>query len=73
MQEQNESVNDWYVRIKKVAMKCKFGNNVFDVLRDKFVTGLIKGPIADRLCGEEPSKLLVELVDIALKKEAVVV
>ena len=54
-------------------MKCKFGNNVFDVLRDKFVTGLIKGPIADRLCGEEPSKLLVELVDIALKKEAVVV
>ncbi|XP_003241242.1 uncharacterized protein K02A2.6-like [Acyrthosiphon pisum] len=73
MQEQNESVNDWYVRVKKGAMKCKFGNTLVDVLRDKFVTGLIKGPIADRVCEEEPSKLLVDLVDIALKKEAVVV
>jgi len=49
MQEQNESVNDWYVRIKKGTMKFKFGSNLIDILRDKFVTGLIKGPIADRL------------------------
>jgi len=46
-------------------MKCKFGNNLVDVLRDKFVTGLIKGPIADHVCEEEPNILLVKLVDIA--------
>ncbi|KAL4143418.1 hypothetical protein QTP88_005749 [Uroleucon formosanum] len=73
IQEQNESVNDLYVRIKKGAMKCNFGNNLVDVLRDKFVTGLIKGPIADHVCEEEPTKFLVNLVDIALRKEAVVV
>lgn len=30
---------------------------------------LIKGPILDRLCEEEPDKTLADIVDIALKRE----
>ena len=69
-QNSQESVNEWYVQIKKAAMSCGFGQFLADKLKDKFVTGLVEGHILDRLCEEEPDKLLVDLVEIALKKEA---
>lgn len=45
-------------------MSCKFG------FKDKFGTGILKDPILDRLCEEEPDKTLIELVEIAQKRKA---
>jgi len=69
-QSNNQSINEWYVYIKKAAMNCKFGSHLLEILKDKFVTWLQKGPILDRLCEEEPDKTLFELVEIAQKREA---
>lgn len=69
-QSNNQSINEWYVYIKKAAMNCKFGSHLLENLKDEFVTGLQKGPILDRLCEEEPDKTLFELVEIAQKREA---
>lgn len=41
-----------------------------DILRDKFISGLLNGPILDRLCEEEHTRTINEVLDIALKKEA---
>jgi len=40
------------------------------ILRDKFIYGMSNGPILDRLCEEEHTKTINEILDIALKKEA---
>ncbi|KAF2900540.1 hypothetical protein ILUMI_05646 [Ignelater luminosus] len=41
-----------------------------DVLKDRLVSGLTRGPILDRVCEEDPTKKLDELIKVALKKEA---
>jgi hypothetical protein len=68
-QSNNQSINEWYVNMKKAAMSCEFGNHLIEKLKNKFVTGLIKGPILDRLCEEEPKKTLIELIEIAQKRK----
>lgn len=68
-QNRNQYINEWYVHVKKAAMNCNLGNHLIEALEDKFVTGLSKGPILDRLCEEEPNKTLIELVEIAQKRE----
>ncbi|XP_031339506.1 uncharacterized protein K02A2.6-like [Photinus pyralis] len=70
-QEANESLNKWYARIHNLATNCEFGTNLKSVLRDKFVCGLQKGKIRDRLCEEKPGEVTLEkLMEIALSKEA---
>ncbi|KAF2890776.1 hypothetical protein ILUMI_15397 [Ignelater luminosus] len=69
-QTTNESVNEWYVRIKSLASNCNLGVNLNIILQDKFVCGLLCGPIQDRVCGEDKCETLLELLQIALKKEA---
>lgn len=66
-----ETVNQWYVRVKTVASECQFdGIMLAERVKDKFVVGLRPGPILDRLCEENPNKDLKDLLDIALNKEA---
>ncbi|KAJ8931364.1 hypothetical protein NQ314_015731 [Rhamnusium bicolor] len=60
----------WYARIKNLAIPCSFGNLLEEILKDKFITGLKKGKILDRLCEEEATKKVQELLEIAVKKEA---
>ena len=67
-----ETVIEWYARIKYKAINCKFGQLLEDKLKDKFVVGLIKGPILDRVCEEEHSATLSAIYEAALKKEAAV-
>lgn len=69
-QRAEESIMDWYVRIKSLATNCKFGNTLESVLTDKFVTGLVKSSIIDRLCEEPENKKLKELVKLAVQREA---
>ncbi|KAF2897386.1 hypothetical protein ILUMI_08789 [Ignelater luminosus] len=71
-QTQSETINDWFARVKKTAAECQFGSVLDEKVNDKFVTGLINGPILDRLCKEDHKQSLSSLVQIAVTKEAVI-
>ncbi|XP_050507436.1 uncharacterized protein K02A2.6-like, partial [Diabrotica virgifera virgifera] len=72
-QAEKESVADFYVRIKNKAIDCKFGTTLNNVLKDKFVCGVRKGPVLDRLCEEDHTTTLEHLYELALRKEAAAV
>lgn len=71
-QGQAESVSEWHARIKKLAVNCKFGAILDQVLCDKFVTGMRSGFVLDKMCEQDyiEDKKLNDLVVAALKKEA---
>ena len=68
-QKVNESVTEFVARLKKAALFCRFGNYLDLVLRDKFVSGLLKGPIFEKVCEQEHNAPLETCVEAALKKE----
>lgn len=49
---EDESVSEWYGRVKQLALNCKFGQNLDAFILDKFVTQL-PGRIFHRLCEED--------------------
>ncbi|KRT82283.1 hypothetical protein AMK59_3212 [Oryctes borbonicus] len=68
-QEQSESVNLWFARKEKLAVNCNFGSDLKNILKYKFVTGICREKILDRMCEEDPSKKTLEdVLDIAIKK-----
>ncbi|XP_039311136.1 uncharacterized protein LOC105203193 [Solenopsis invicta] len=69
-QKEKESVNEWFARIKSKAINCKFGAQLDDKIKDRFVTGLSKGRILDRVCEEEHTTTLQSILEVARKKEA---
>ncbi|KAF2887143.1 hypothetical protein ILUMI_19030, partial [Ignelater luminosus] len=69
-QNQDESINEWFVQVKKAAMECKFQASVEEYVKNKFITGMCRENVLDKLCKEDVSKSLQELVDIAVCKEA---
>ncbi|KAJ8914042.1 hypothetical protein NQ315_017561, partial [Exocentrus adspersus] len=69
-QKQGETINEWYARMKNLAVNCNFGNLLEPILKDKLVTGLTKGKILDRLCEEDEAKGIQELLELAVKREA---
>lgn len=69
-QLEGELVSKWYARVRETASDCNFGSLVEERVKDKFVTGLLPGPVQERLCEESTSKLVTQLLDIALNKEA---
>lgn len=65
----DESVAEWHGRIKKLAVDCKFGDQLDSILVDKFVTGF-SGKIFERLCEEKLDGIkLAKVLEIALKSE----
>lgn len=72
-QFQNEQLKDFLYEEKKKAIDCKFGFQLKEILKDRFVSGLVSGPILNRLCEEEHTITLQAAVEIALKKEATLV
>lgn len=73
-QVDGERVYDWYRRVREAAVPCGFG--VINQLQwtpvvDKFVTGLLPGPVADRLLGERADGPLDVLLALAVEVEAV--
>lgn len=69
-QLEHESVVDWLSRLKQLTIYCDFDSILEKVLRDKFVTGLAKGPILDKALELEASASLADCVKMVLKKEA---
>lgn len=68
-QSNGETINNYFVRIKNAAMLCKFGNQLNEIIKDKFVSGLLPGRILDRVCEEDETQQLADLVELALKRE----
>lgn len=71
-QNVGENVTQWYGRLKKLSVDCKFGSNLEAVLLDKFITGLRPGQVLDRLCEENETLKLEQALDIAVNKECAV-
>lgn len=72
-QVNGERAYDWYRRVREAAVPCGFG--VVNQLQwtpvvDKFVTGLLPGPVADRLLGERADGPLDVLLALAVEAEA---
>lgn len=66
-----ESVANWFARIKKLSIDCKFGDRFDGILLDRFISGLKPSPILDRLCEEDDEKLTLQsAVEIAITKES---
>lgn len=66
-----ETISEWAARVRSLAVKCKFGTELKIVLRDKFIMGIPKGPILDKLFEEDVEKLEFEAaIEIANTKEA---
>lgn len=69
-QAEDEQVKDFYVKLKNKAIECKFGSSLNEILKDRFVSGLRRGPVLERVCEEEHTATLQTIVEVALKKEA---
>lgn len=69
-QTDQESINQWFARIKSKAVNCKFGALLNEILKDKFVAGLRRGSILDRICEEDHTTTLETILNVAQKKEA---
>ncbi|XP_045463872.1 uncharacterized protein K02A2.6-like [Harmonia axyridis] len=69
-QMEREAVRSWYVRIKNKASACKFRANLNEILKDKFVAGMCKSPKLDRVCEEDHTKSLAQVLEVAVNKEA---
>ncbi|CAH0556621.1 unnamed protein product [Brassicogethes aeneus] len=68
-QGEGEAVADWFGRVKRVAIPCKFGNSMDYMMVNKFMTGLIQGKIQDRIFEEDINKSCAELVSLSAKLE----
>ena len=44
----SETINEWAVRVRALAVPCEFGVNLETAIRYKFVIGLEKGPARPR-------------------------
>ena len=70
LRQTNETIAEWFVKVKNAAAACSFGRNLDDRVKDKFVVGLKPGLILDRLCEESLDKSLQDLYELAVTKEA---
>ncbi|XP_058458648.1 uncharacterized protein LOC131435120 [Malaya genurostris] len=68
-QENHENVTQWYGKLKRLSVDCKFGESLQSILLDKFITGLRTGQVLDRLCEENETLQLEQGLDIAVNKE----
>lgn len=66
----DESVTNWYARVKHLALKCKF-NNLDEAVRDKFIVGLsMEEKMFEKLCEEDEKLTLADALKKALIHES---
>lgn len=68
-QLRGESITLWITRLKKLAVDCRFEEDLEKILLDRFVTGMRNGRVFERICEENEIRNLQYLVDIAILKE----
>lgn len=64
----NETVAAWLARVKKLAIDCKFGASLNNVVKDKFILEL-PPKIFEKLCEEDENLQLNEAFKKALLRE----
>lgn len=69
MQSENETVAEWYAKVRSMAINCDFGAELKSILRDKFISGLLGGPVFDSMCEIEKDASLDNAVKKAMEKE----
>lgn len=70
IRERGETLQDWSARVRNLAGVCGF-TNLEENIMDRFVLGLAKGPVKDRLFEEDPKQLtLSKALTIASAKES---
>lgn len=69
-QNEGESVADYVARLKGLTRHCKLGDSFNQVLRDKFVCGLLRGPLFNKAMELEPTADLAACIEVIVKKEA---
>lgn len=45
-QRSNETITEWYIRLKMQSLNCNFGANSANILTDRFLSGLISPTLA---------------------------
>lgn len=72
-QMHGETIMDWHLHIKSLAVDCEFGANLNEIMKDQFISGLFEGKIFDRICEEELTASYEDVLKIALCKEIIFV
>lgn len=49
---ENESIQDSAVKLRSISTRCQFGNQLLNILRDKFICGLYPAKIWDKMVSE---------------------
>jgi Retrotransposon gag protein len=70
-QKPTETVNQWFLRLKTLAINCEFGKELPDMLKTKFVFGLHESVISERISEENCDVPVDTILQIAINKEAV--
>lgn len=65
----DETIDEWHLRIATLAVDCNFGQRINSVLLDRFISGLRSQRIRDRLCEEDEHLVLHRALKIALNEE----
>lgn len=68
-QVDNETVMEWITRAKNLAMFCEFGEHLDHTLKDKFISGLKKGTILEKMFEMEANSTLKECIEAAQLRE----
>lgn len=71
-QQPNETVYNWFVRMKALSVDCKFGHQIEDILLNRFISGLRRSTVYERLCEGDVDTLTLEAaLEIATTNESV--
>lgn len=65
-----ENMKEWAARVRGLAVHCEFSTELQVMLRDRFIMGLEKGPVRDRLFEETNLISFVDAIRIAISKES---
>lgn len=65
----NETILEWYQRIQNLSKGCKFGDEYSDVMLDKFVSGLKKSYISEKIHMLPIDMKLYSIIELAVKFE----
>lgn len=68
-QEIGESITNWFARMKQLALNCEFGDKLDHSLKDKFICGMVKGPVLDKMFELKITDSLTECFEAALRRE----
>lgn len=72
IQEAGEDVLMFFNKIKSLSVNCDFGNVLDNILIDRFICGLKRGQVFDRLCEESNYESIEICLELARSKEDII-